>query len=75
MIKQYKNKSPVADSINPRSHWPEWPISAAVDTLSGWRAVRPVPEQYALATDEQTKEQTNRRTSASRKVFRFVAGS
>ena len=54
-------------------HWPDWPSSAAAahsrQRYCAAGPVRPVPDQYALATDEQTSKQTNeytnRRTSAS----------
>ena len=41
--------------------------------LSGWWAVRPVPDQYALVTDEQTNEQTQHRHRVKFSPLRPVA--
>jgi len=57
----------MAHAISPRHHWPGWPSSAAAAYGSRQHRcaaglIKPVPDQYALATDRQTNEWTIRQT-------------
>jgi len=61
----------MADAISPRRQCPDWPSSAAAaygrQHYCAAGPVRPVPDHYAIIGDRQTIEQTNRRTTQSRK--------
>jgi len=66
------------DMISPHPHRHQYvgqaalfrPLTAA--SINGW-ASQPVPDKYALATDEQTNKQTNRRTVPSLRGPAFAA--
>jgi len=71
-----KYKSVRPNAISPRHYQYvrlDWPSSAPATQsrqhcCAAW-PVRPVPDKYALATDKQTNEQTNRRTSPLHKAL------
>jgi len=66
------------DMISPHPHRHQYvgqaalfrPLTAA--SINGW-ASQPVPDKYALATDEQRNKQTNRRTVPSLRGPAFAA--